>query len=52
MPHDPEDVVFPSVRGTLRDPRNARKQLKRILTRLGFTDIPQNPHAARKTVGT
>ncbi|WP_225728865.1 MULTISPECIES: tyrosine-type recombinase/integrase [unclassified Nocardia] len=52
MPHDPEDLVFPSMRGTLRDPRNVRKQLKRILTRLGFTDIPQNPHAARKTVAT
>ncbi|WP_157110597.1 tyrosine-type recombinase/integrase [Nocardia anaemiae] len=52
VPHDPEDLVFPSARGTLRDPRNARKQLKRILTRLGFTEIPQNPHTARKTVGT
>ncbi|WP_216912506.1 hypothetical protein [Nocardia noduli] len=44
--------MFPSALGTLRDPRNARKQMKRALDRIGVTDIPQNPHAARKTVGT
>ncbi|MET8875739.1 tyrosine-type recombinase/integrase [Nocardia sp. NPDC004604] len=38
--HDPEDLVFPSARGTLRDPRNARKQLERILT---TTRIHRNP---------
>ncbi|WP_433678064.1 tyrosine-type recombinase/integrase [Nocardia sp. CA-119907] len=52
VPHEPEDLVFPSQRGTLRDPRNARKQLQRALDRIGVTGIPQNPHAARKTVGT
>ncbi|MFQ6326060.1 tyrosine recombinase XerC [Nocardia sp. CWNU-33] len=52
LPNDPDDLVFPSARGTLRDPRNVRKQLLRALNRIGVTDIPTNPHAARKTVGT
>lgn len=52
VPHEPEDLVFFSRSGTLRDPRNARKQLLRALNRIGVTDIPQNPHTARKTVGT
>ncbi|WP_157978302.1 tyrosine-type recombinase/integrase [Nocardia aurea] len=52
LPHQPEDLVFPSALGTLRDPRNARKQMKRALDRIGVTDVPQNPHTARKTVGT
>ncbi|MEU2030728.1 tyrosine-type recombinase/integrase [Nocardia amamiensis] len=52
VPSDTECLVFPSARGTLRDPRNARKQLLRALNRIGVADIPTNPHTARKTVGT
>lgn len=50
--HEPEDLDFFARSGTLRDPRDVRKQLLRTLNRIGVTDVPQNPHAARKTVGT
>ncbi|WP_433598843.1 hypothetical protein ACQPXH_24525 [Nocardia sp. CA-135953] len=43
--------MFPSQQGTLRDPRNARKQLQQALDR-SHRDTPETPHAARKTVGT
>ncbi|GAA4680079.1 site-specific integrase [Nocardioides nanhaiensis] len=45
-----EDLVFPSLAGTVRDPGNVRKTLHRVLGQVGLEWV--TPHTFRKTVAT
>ncbi|MFG1796744.1 tyrosine recombinase XerC [Nocardia sp. NPDC049149] len=51
-PHEPEDLVFPSRRRTIRHPNNVRPQIKDAHARAGLDELPMYPHVYRKTVGT
>ncbi|WP_433206326.1 tyrosine-type recombinase/integrase [Nocardia sp. CA-107356] len=52
VPHEPEDLIFPSLRRTIHHPNNVRTQIKQAHARAGLTELPMNPHTYRKTVGT
>lgn len=43
-------MVFPSSTGTLRDPRNLRRQWRDARAAAGFTWV--TPHSFKRTVGT
>ena len=47
---NPHDVIFPSARGTLRDPNNVRRQWRDARAAAGFGWV--TPHTFRKTVAT
>ncbi|WP_166741786.1 tyrosine-type recombinase/integrase [Cumulibacter soli] len=47
---NPHNVVFPSLRGTLRDVSNMERQWRDARTRLGYGWV--TPHTFRKTVAT
>ncbi|WP_162940195.1 tyrosine-type recombinase/integrase [Gryllotalpicola protaetiae] len=44
------DLVFPTIRGHIRDPRNSTRSWSQELTRLGFPGVTS--HSFRKTVAT
>ncbi|KZM69667.1 tyrosine recombinase XerC [Nocardia terpenica] len=52
MPHEPEDLVFPSRNGTIHHPNTARRSINDARDRVGLVELPMNPHTYRKTVGT
>lgn len=44
------NLVFPTIRGKIRDPRNTSRDWRDPLARLGFPDVTS--HSFRKTVAT
>ncbi|BDZ51751.1 hypothetical protein GCM10025867_39920 [Frondihabitans sucicola] len=49
-PHTDHDLVFPTVLGHVRDPRNTARDWREARGRLGFPDV--TTHSFRKTVAT
>ncbi|WP_169799935.1 tyrosine-type recombinase/integrase [Herbiconiux solani] len=48
--HNEHDLVFPTVRGNIRDPRNTSRDWRNARERLGYPTV--TTHSFRKTVAT